>query len=954
MENSDQALPKHYTPAQIEEKWRAQWEAKQIFKYEEPAEDEDQDAYCIVLPPPNVTGTLHMGHAFQTTLIDALIRYHKMSGRKVLWQGGTDHAGIATQMVVERELEKENLDRHDLGREEFISRVWTWKNKSGDSIQKQLRRLGCAIDWSRDHFTMDPTFSAGVQQAFVHMYRQGLIYQGEKLANWDPKLQTVVSDLEVEYREEKAKLYHIRYPIVDSQEVFVVATTRPETLFGDSAIAVNPEDERYLHLVGKQAIVPLTSRRIPIITDEAVDKEFGTGCLKITPAHDFNDFEVGLRHNLERISIMDDRGYLNTHVPPAYQGLERFKARRQIIEDLSEQELLVEAQDYILRVPRGDRSQEILEPKLTKQWFVDTTSQKTEDGKLGGKLALVQPAIEAVQQQDISFIPQHWQNTYFRWMENLHDWCISRQIWWGHRIPAWYDNEGQVYVGLNQADVIEHYKLPAEIELKQDKDVLDTWFSSALWPFASLDWPQSSEVVKVCYPTSVLVTGFDIIFFWVARMIMFGIYFQKEIPFHQVYIHGLVRDTHNQKMSKSRGNVIDPLDLIDGIELARLVEKRTESLMQPKLKQTIAKQTQRDFPQGIAAYGCDSLRYALTALASTGRDIRLDIKKVESGRNFCNKLWNAARFLLMQAQNNPIVERARQQVNQKLDDENWQPKYTHPSNLWLDDILQKTTLDTQRYYKNYRFDLLAKSLYEFTWDYYCDWYLEIGKYLISQADDEIVEETALGLYWVFERMLRLLHPIIPFISEEIHSHLFTERTQFLCQLPYPQTTKASGDELSFKLMENVCGIVGTIRQARSLRMISPADKTPVWIHHQNPEQFQAVLQFEPLMAHLSHSQSIQMIDEQKQSTSLHLYQDLKIHLPIENNEQVQAELQRLNKEKEKNEKRLAVLDKKLKNESYVRGAPAEIVELDRQEQTLLGTQLKEILIQIDHVSYVPK
>ena len=715
-------MDKTFSPADIETRWYEEWEAKNYF-----APGAGDESYCIPIPPPNVTGTLHMGHGFQQAIMDALIRYNRMKGRSTLWQVGTDHAGIATQMLVERQLEAEGVSRHDLGRDQFIDKVWAWKEESGGTITRQLRRLGASVDWSRERFTMDPELSEAVKEVFVRLYHEGLIYRGQRLVNWDPKLHTAVSDLEVVQEEEAGSLWHLRYPISGSEETVTVATTRPETMLGDTAVAVNPADERYAHLVGKTILLPLTNREIPIIADDYVDADFGSGCVKITPAHDFNDYAMGERHQLPMINILTADAHLNDEVPEPFRGMDRYEGRQAVVEAMEAIGLLDKIEDHRLKVPRGDRSGVVIEPWLTLQWYVDAK-------KLAG------PAIEAVENGAIEFVPKQWENTYFAWMRDIQDWCISRQLWWGHRIPAWYDPDGNVYVGKDEAAIRATHDLPDSLALTQDDDVLDTWFSSALWTFSTLGWPEETEELAKFHPASVLVTGFDIIFFWVARMIMMSLHLKREVPFKQVYVHGLVRDGEGQKMSKSKGNVLDPIDLIDGIDLEALVSKRTSSMMQPQQAAKIEKATRKQFPDGIPGYGTDALRYTFYSLASTGRDIKFDLGRMEGFRNFCNKLWNAARYVLMNTEGfDPAA-----------------PSHRSEADEWILSRLQTTITETTNSIEQYRFDHAAQTLYDFVWNEYCDWYLELSKPVLwdDPSSNELRQGTLGTLLEVLETILR--------------------------------------------------------------------------------------------------------------------------------------------------------------------------------------------------------
>ncbi len=728
-----------YNPKEIEIPIYKKWEDSGFFKSNP---DSKKEPYCIMIPPPNVTGTLHMGHGFQNTLMDALIRYKRMSGFDVLWQVGVDHAGIATQMVVERQLEVDGITKESLGRDKFEKKVWEWKEKSGNKITKQLRRLGASPDWSREAFTMNEDLSLAVKEVFIELYDEGLIYRGERLVNWDIRLQTALSDLEVIAEEKQGSLWFLKYPL-ENNEFITIATTRPETMLGDTAIAINPEDKRYNSLIGKTINLPLTNRNIPIIGDSYVDPEFGTGCVKITPAHDFNDFEIGKRHNLEQINILNLDGTLNENVPKDFVGLSREDARKKVINKMELLGLLEKTEPYKITIPTGERSNSVLEPLITNQWFVNQKELSKE-------------AIKVVKNDDTSFVPKNWENTYFSWMNDIQDWCISRQLWWGHRIPAWYDDDGNIYVAEDERSVRKKYQLEEELILKQEDDVLDTWFSSSLWTFSTLGWPSSTKLLKRYHPTNVLVTGFDIIFFWVARMIMMTTHFIKEVPFKKIFIHGLIKDSEGQKMSKSKGNTLDPLDIIDGINLKELLEKRTQGLMQPQMRERIEKRTIKEFPEGINAYGTDALRLTFCSLASGGRDINFDMKRVEGYRNFCNKLWNASRFIDLQLEKYEISD---EESNENIDQ-------------WINFKLNETSKKVEGTFENYRFDLITKAIYEFIWYEFCDWYIELSKIRLSNESTDNASKAKIirSMVNTLEKTLRLAHPIMPFITEEIWQH----------------------------------------------------------------------------------------------------------------------------------------------------------------------------------------
>lgn len=915
-------MEKSYEPQAIEQRWYETWENRGWFAPQS-EQGSHADAYCIMIPPPNVTGSLHMGHAFQDTLMDALTRHQRMSGKNTLWQPGTDHAGIATQMVVERRLLGQGKTRHDLGREKFLDEVWQWKAESGGHITRQLRRMGASPDWSRERFTMDEGLSTAVREVFVRLHEEGLIYRGKRLVNWDPVLHTAVSDLEVVSEEENGHLWHFRYPLSDGSGHLVVATTRPETMLGDTAVAVNPEDERYQHLIGKTVTLPLVGREIPIIADDYVDAGFGTGCVKITPAHDFNDYAVGLRHELPQINIFTTDARLNDEVPEAYRGLDRHVAREQVVNDLRALGLLEKIDDHKLMVPRGDRSHSIIEPLLTDQWYVKVAPLAAE-------------AIQVVEDGRIRFVPDNWKNTYFDWMHKIEDWCISRQIWWGHRIPAWYDNTGKVYVGRNEAEVRSQHGLGEEIILQQDEDVLDTWFSSALWPFSTLGWPEQTPALKTFYPTSVLVTGFDIIFFWVARMIMMGMKFIGDVPFREVYIHGLVRDAHGQKMSKSKGNVLDPIDLIDGIDLQTLLEKRTSGLMQPEMAKKIEQQTREEFPDGIKAYGTDALRFTFAALASTGRDINFDTGRIEGYRNFCNKLWNAARYVLMNTEDRDCgTENA--DVALSLADR------------WILSRLQQTVAGVNKAIGDYRFDLAAQAIYEFTWNEYCDWYLELCKPVLGGKEATAAQQrgTRQTLVRVLEALLRLGHPIMPFITEEIWQRvapLAGVRGETIMHQPYPQATDFPLDEVAEKELQWVMDFIIGIRKIRSGMNIAPSKPLPVLLQNGSGDDQERLQRNSLFLERLARTVSITWLaaGEAAPESATSLVGEMRILVPMAGLIDKQAELARLDKEISKLEKDIERMQAKLGNENFTAKAPAELVNRERQRLTEVQTAMAQL------------
>lgn len=887
-------LLKSFDPQEIESHWYPLWESRGYFK---PNYDAEGPAYCIQLPPPNVTGTLHMGHAFQHTIMDILIRYHRMLGENVLWQPGTDHAGIATQIVVERQLDAQGISRHDLGREAFIEKIWEWKETSGSTITQQMRRMGASCDWSRERFTMDPKLSNTVREVFIKLYQNGFIYRGKRLVNWDPVLGTAVSDLEVISEEENGSLWYIRYPLSKGEGEIVIATTRPETMLGDMAVAVHPEDERYRHLIGQKLTLPLVGREIPIIADDYVDPSFGTGCVKITPAHDFNDYQIGQRHGLAPISILTLDAHINEKAPAAYQGMERFAARKQIVTDLEKEGFLVEVKPHKLMVPRGDRTGVVIEPMLTDQWFVQM-EQFAKD------------ALAYVEQGEIRFVPENWKNTYDQWLNNIQDWCISRQLWWGHRIPAWYDESGKIYVAATKEEAI---KEAGHDQLSQDEDVLDTWFSSALWCFSTLDWPENSRELDTFLPSNVLVTGFDIIFFWVARMIMFTKPFTQKQPFQDVYVTGLVRDSQGQKMSKSKGNIIDPIDLIDGISLEALVEKRTKNLMNPKHAQQITKQTQQDYPEGFPAFGTDALRFTFASLATHGRDVRFDIKRIEGNRNFCNKLWNATRFVLMN-------------INEAVEIDSPSTEQYSFADLWIISRLQEVIESVTTAFHSYRFDLAARAIYEFVWDEYCDWYVELAKVTLQSPNQYQQKATRYTLLHVLETILRVAHPIMPFITESLWQSiapLIGRQGDSIMIAGYPQADKDQFNACAIQQMQTLQSLITAIRNLRGEMRLSPAQKVPLYI--EADDQLAIYLPYIQLLAKLSEVHLVEKLPTDDAPVAVSGNTRLMLHVEIDKT----TEISRLQKELDKLIQEIQKAEGKLNNPHFVDKAPSHVIAQEK-------------------------
>lgn len=951
IDKTEPSLDKTYSPQEIEQPLYEHWEKQGYFK---PNGDTSKESYCIMIPPPNVTGSLHMGHAFQQTIMDTLIRYQRMQGKNTLWQAGTDHAGIATQMVVERKIAaEEGKTRHDYGREAFIDKIWQWKDESGGTITRQMRRLGNSVDWERERFTMDDGLSNAVKEVFVRLHKEDLIYRGKRLVNWDPKLRTAISDLEVENRESKGSMWHLRYPLADGaktaegKDYLVVATTRPETVLGDTGVAVNPEDPRYKDLIGKEVILPLVGRRIPILGDEHADMEKGTGCVKITPAHDFNDYEVGKRHALPMINILTFDGDIRAEaevfdtngeatdtcsgaIPEQFQGLERFAARKAVVAEFDKLGLLEEVKPHDLTVPYGDRGGVVIEPMLTDQWYVRTAP-------------LAKVAIEAVENGEIQFVPKQYENMYYSWMRDIQDWCISRQLWWGHRIPAWYDEQGKVYVGRDEAEVRRENNLGPEIALRQDEDVLDTWFSSGLWTFSTLGWPEQTEALKTFHPTSVVVSGFDIIFFWIARMIMMTMHFMKDengkpqVPFKTVYMTGLIRDDEGQKMSKSKGNVIDPLDMVDGISLEELLEKRTGNMMQPQLAEKIRKRTEKQFPNGIEPHGTDALRFTLAALASTGRDINWDMKRLEGYRNFCNKLWNASRFVLMNTEGQDCGQNGGEMVLSLAD-------------RWILAEFNQTIKAYREAMDTYRFDLAAGILYEFTWNQFCDWYLELTKPVMNSDSEAELRGTRHTLIEVLEALLRLAHPIIPYITETIWQRVKSLKgitADTIMLQPFPEYDASQVDEKALSDLEWIKQTIIAVRNIRAEMNIAPGKPLDVMLRGASAEAQRRVLENQSFIQSLARLSSLTLLaDGDKGPVSVtKLVEGAEVLIPMAGLIDKATELDRLAKEVAKLETEIERIEGKLSNEGFVARAPEAVVAKERERMAACAEAKQKLIEQ---------
>jgi valyl-tRNA synthetase len=955
-------MDKSFEPRDIEQKWYTHWESHGDF-----SPSGDGEPYCILLPPPNVTGTLHMGHAFQQTIMDALIRYHRMRGFRTLWQGGTDHAGIATQKIVENQLAAEGKSRHDLGRAKFVERVWEWKEESGSTITNQMRRIGASVDWSRERFTMDEGLSAAVRRVFVEWYRAGLLYRGRRLVNWDPVLMTAVSDLEVNNEEKEGSLWSIRYPAADGGEGVVVATTRPETMLGDVAVAVHPEDERYASLVGKMLKLPLTGREIPVIADDYVDREFGTGAVKITPAHDFNDWQIGARHKLAPRVILTLDAKINNEAPEKYRGMDRFVARKAVLADLEAEGLLVETKKHKLQVPVSQRTDAVIEPMLTDQWFLDLTSDARVDGKPGpgGRKAITEPALDAVRNGDVKFVPENWTTTYNQWLENIQDWCVSRQLWWGHRIPAWYDEAGNLFVGEDEADALAHSDKKPVGALRQDEDVLDTWFSSALWPFSTLGWPGETPEreaewndFNVFLPSSVLVTGFDIIFFWVARMVMATLYFTKRVPFREVYINAIVRDADGQKMSKSKGNTIDPIDLIDGIDLETLVKKSTASLLIPQVREKVEKRIRKEYPNGIAPVGADALRFTFAALATYGRTINFDLKRADGYKNFCNKLWNAARFVLMNCGDSGFGIRDSGSARAPVTD----------AEKWILTRLSQTLAAVEAHFATYRFDLVAQALYEFTWNEFCDWFVELSKPALNGADEAAAESTRHTLLVVLEALLRALHPIIPFVTEEIWHEVMPQLkrssatakngpaslTDFsqksVSTEAYPRAADFASDDTAAAEIEWLRAVLTEVRRIRSEMNIAPSRAIPLLYAGGDAGDRARTAKFARAIAFLARAESQRWLgaDETEPASAAAIVGGMKLLIPLAGLIDLGAERARLEKEINRIDGEIAKSNAKLAN--FGPNTPTAVVEQEKRRVADATTKRGAMQDQLDKLA----
>ncbi|MGB9494832.1 MAG: valine--tRNA ligase [Azonexus sp.] len=939
-------LAKAFEPAEIERRWYPEWEEKNYFAAG--VDRNKSDNFCILLPPPNVTGTLHMGHGFNQTLMDALTRYYRMRGHNTLWQPGTDHAGIATQIVVERQLDAQGISRHDLGREKFLEKVWEWKEYSGNTITKQMRRMGTSPDWKRERFTMDAGLNKVVTETFVRLFNEGLIYRGKRLVNWDPKLHTAVSDLEVVQEEEEGFMWHIRYPLADGSDSLVVATTRPETMLGDTAVMVHPEDERYRHMIGKMVKLPLTDREIPIIADSYVDLEFGTGCVKVTPAHDFNDYAVGQRHGLPMISILTLDAKINENAPEKYRGLDRFDARKAVVADLEALGILVKTDKHKLKVPRGDRTNVVIEPMLTDQWFV-AMSKPGDDGK-----SITEKALDVVHSGEIKFYPENWVNTYNQWLNNIQDWCISRQLWWGHQIPAWYGDNGAIFVAHSEEEAkAEAAKQGYTGALKRDEDVLDTWFSSALWPFSTLDWTGDEAVDAVnpilqqYLPSTVLVTGFDIIFFWVARMVMMTKQITGQIPFKHVYVHGLIRDGEGQKMSKSKGNVLDPIDLIDGIGLDALIEKRTTGLMNPKQAESIAKKTKKEFPDGIQPFGTDALRFTFASLASPGRDIKFDLNRCDGYRNFCNKLWNATRFVLMNVEGHDLALDHEQNAGGVCVVPAGEPRLKFSfADRWIVSQLQRVEQEVEQHFTDYRFDLIAQAIYKFVWDEFCDWYLEIAKVEIQAGDEAQQRGARRTLIRVLEAVLRLAHPLIPFVTEELWQTVAPiagrKSHDSIMMAAYPRADLSRLDPASEAKVERLKALAYACRNLRGEMNVSPAQRMPLLVAGGGEE----IAEFAPILQALGKLSEVQIVADMPSDAMAPVAVVGETRLMLKVEIDIAAERERLKKEIEKLEKQIAIAQGKLSNEGFVARAPAAVVEQEKQRVADFSATLDQLRPQL--------